>query len=168
MYHVDAIYLRSYHWRHNHRDSVSNHRRLDCLLNRLFPPTSKRTSKLRVTGLCEWNSPVTGEIHSPRASNVQKDSIWWRHYDPWRRYDSMVQKEQWSQFIYAEPIVPSAIIWRHWNLSVFVLLMAWCRQDTSHYLNQCWPSIMSPYGVSGPQWVKATQGIPVKSIRAPS
>ena len=25
--------------------------------------------------------------------------------------------------------------------------MAWCRQATSHYLSQCWPSFLSPYGV---------------------
>ena len=46
-------------WRHNERDGISNHRRLDCLLNRLFRRRSKETSvKLRVTGLCEGNSPV--------------------------------------------------------------------------------------------------------------
>ena len=32
-------------------------------------------------------------------------------------------------------------------------LMAWCRQATSHYLSQCWPGSMSPYGVTRPQWV---------------
>ena len=31
---------------------VTNHRRLDCLLNRLFRHRSKKTSELRVTGLC--------------------------------------------------------------------------------------------------------------------
>ena len=34
----------------------------DCLLNRLFRCRSKRTSKLRVTGLCAGKSPVTGEF----------------------------------------------------------------------------------------------------------
>ena len=33
-------------------------------------------------------------------------------------------------------------------------VMAWCRQVTSHYLSQCWPRSMSPYGVTRPQWVK--------------
>ena len=37
-----------------------NNRRIDGLLNRLFRRRSKKTSKLRVTGLCEGNSPVTG------------------------------------------------------------------------------------------------------------
>ena len=41
--------------RHNEHDGVSNHRRLDCLLNDLFRRRSKKTTKLRVTGLCEGN-----------------------------------------------------------------------------------------------------------------
>ena len=32
--------------------------------------------------------------------------------------------------------------------------MAWCRQATSHYLSQCWPRSLPPYGVTKPQWVK--------------
>ena len=49
-------------WRHDDRSGVSNHRRLDCLHNGLFRCRSKKTSKLRVTGICEGNSPVTGEF----------------------------------------------------------------------------------------------------------
>ena len=51
-------------WRHNERDGVLNHRRLDCLLNRLFRRRSKKTSKLCVTGLCGGNSQVTGGFPS--------------------------------------------------------------------------------------------------------
>ena len=43
-------------WRQNGRDSVSNHQPHDCLFNRLFRRRSKKTSKLRVTGLCVGNS----------------------------------------------------------------------------------------------------------------
>ena len=32
--------------------------------------------------------------------------------------------------------------------------MAWCHQATSHYMSQCWPRSMSPYGITRPQWVK--------------
>ena len=67
-------------WRHNGRDGVSNHHPHDCLLNRLFGRRSKQTSKLRVTGLCEGNSPVTGEFPTQRASNAENVSIWWRHH----------------------------------------------------------------------------------------
>ena len=38
--------------------------------------------------------------------------------------------------------------------STLVQVMAWCRQATSHNLNQCWPRFVSPNGVTGPQWVK--------------
>ena len=46
-------------WRHNERDGVSNHRRLDGSLKSFFRQRSKQISKLRVTGLCVGNSPVT-------------------------------------------------------------------------------------------------------------
>ena len=67
-------------WRHNERDGVSNHQPHDCLLNRLFSCRSKKTSKLCVTGLCEGNSPVTGEYPTQRASNAENGYIWWRHH----------------------------------------------------------------------------------------
>ena len=51
-------------WSHNKRDGVSNHVR-DCLLNRLFRRRSKKTSKIRVTGPCEGNSPEAGEYRGP-------------------------------------------------------------------------------------------------------
>ena len=44
-------------WRHNDHVGVLNHQPYDCLLNRLFRRRSKRTAKLRVTGLCVGNSP---------------------------------------------------------------------------------------------------------------
>ena len=37
--------------------------------------------------------------------------------------------------------------------STLVQVMAWCRQATSHYLNQSWPRSLPPYGVTRPQWV---------------
>ena len=51
-----------------------------CLLNRLFGCRSKKTSKLRVTGLFVGNSPGTGEIPAQMASNAENVSIWWRHH----------------------------------------------------------------------------------------
>ena len=70
-------------WRHNGRDSVSNHQPCDCLLNRLFRRRSKKTSKLRVSGLCVGNSPGTGEFPAQMASNAENVSIWWRHHASW-------------------------------------------------------------------------------------
>ena len=68
-------------WRHNGRDGVSNHQPRDCLLNRLFRRESKKTSKLRVTGLCAGNSPGTGEFPAQMASYADNVSIWWRHQE---------------------------------------------------------------------------------------
>ena len=68
-------------WRYNERDGVSNHQPQDCLLYRLFRRRSNKTSNFRVTGLCEGNSPVTGEFLAQRASNAEIVSIWWRHHE---------------------------------------------------------------------------------------
>ena len=45
-------------WRHNGLDGVSNHQTHDCLLSRIFGLRSKKTSKLRVTGLCGAVCPM--------------------------------------------------------------------------------------------------------------
>ena len=70
----------SLQWRHNGRDSVSNHQPHDCWLNRLFRRRSSKISKLRVTGLCAGNSPGTGEFPAQMASYAENVSIWWRHH----------------------------------------------------------------------------------------
>ena len=67
-------------WRHNDHAGVSNHQPHGCLLNRLFRRESKKTSKLRVTGLCAGNSPGTGEFPAQMASYAENVSIWWRHH----------------------------------------------------------------------------------------
>ena len=48
--------LRILQWRHNDHGGVSNHQPHGGLLNRLYRRRSKKTSKLRVTGLCAGNS----------------------------------------------------------------------------------------------------------------
>ena len=75
-------------WRHKRLDGVSNHQPYDCLHNR----RSNTISKLRVTGLCAGNSPVTGEFPAQRFCNAENVSIWWRHHvldaqsSPWKPY----------------------------------------------------------------------------------
>ena len=84
-------------------DVMINHRRLGCLLNRLFRHRSKKISKLRTTSLCEGNSPVTGGFPSQRASYAETISIWWRiiagnviamfacRICPWRMFEELSQ-----------------------------------------------------------------------------
>ena len=65
--------LMSLHWRHNNHGGVSNHQPHGCLLNRLFRRWSKKTSKLRVTGLCAGNSP--GPVNSPHKGPVTRKMV---------------------------------------------------------------------------------------------
>ena len=65
----------SLQWRHNERGNVPNDQPRDCLLSRLFRRRSKKTSKLRVTGLCAGNSPETGEFPVQMASNAENVSM---------------------------------------------------------------------------------------------
>ena len=60
----------SLRWRHNDHDSVSDHQPHGWLLNCLFRRRSKKTSKLRVTGLCVGNSP--GPVNSPHKWPVTR------------------------------------------------------------------------------------------------
>ena len=61
-------------WRHNGRDGVSNHQHHDCLLNSSFRCRSKKTSKLRVTGICAGNSPVS-PVDSPHKWPVTRKML---------------------------------------------------------------------------------------------
>ena len=90
-------------WRHNGRDGVSNHQPHDCLLNRSLRWRSKKTPKLRVTGLCKGNSPVKGEFPVQMTRDAENVSIWWRH--PVQRIVSVIR----IQF----PEVIGA--WKNWD-----------------------------------------------------
>ena len=81
-YLITSKHTKPLRWRHNGWcDSVSNHQPHDCLLSRLFRRRSKKSSKLRVTGLCAGNSLGTGEFPAQMASNAENVSIWWRHHN---------------------------------------------------------------------------------------
>ena len=82
------------HWRHNDRDGVWNHQPHDCLLNCLF--RSKKTSKLRVTGLCAGNSPVADEFPAQRAGDAENVSIWWRYHE------SVISRCAWHTGVISE------------------------------------------------------------------
>ena len=56
---------------HNDHDGVSNHQPHGCILNCLFRRRSKKTSKLRATGLCAGKSPGPG--NSPHKGPVTRE-----------------------------------------------------------------------------------------------
>ena len=61
-----------------------------------------KTLKLRVTGLCGGNSPVTGEFPAQMASNAENVSIWWRHHGISFEFHSgtiMQQPPDWARHI---------------------------------------------------------------------
>ena len=68
--HQNFLHVLTLHWRHDDHDGVSNHQPHGCLLNRLFRSRSKKTSKLRVTGLCVGNSP--GPVNPPKGPVTRK------------------------------------------------------------------------------------------------
>ena len=74
-------HLPTLRWRHDGRDGISNHQPHDWLFNRLFRRRSKKTSKLRATGLCAGNSPGNGEFPAQMASNAENVPISWRHHN---------------------------------------------------------------------------------------
>ena len=76
----DIGYSLTLQWCHYERDGVSNHQPHDCLLNSWFRRRSKKALKLRITGLCAGNSPVTGEFPAQRDSDAENVSIWWCHH----------------------------------------------------------------------------------------
>ena len=80
MFWTIRVYRFSLQWLCNGRNVVSDDQPHYWLRNHLFRHRSMKTSKLRVTGLCEGNSQVTGEFPAQRASNAENVSIWWRHH----------------------------------------------------------------------------------------
>ena len=58
----------------------------------------------------------------------------------------------------AEVSRETALIWvsldHTYDMSTLVQVMVWCHQATSHYLSQCWPRSLLPYGITRSQWVK--------------
>ena len=64
-------------WRHNESDCVTNHRRLDCLLNRLFRHILKKNIKVsRHWPLCmEMNGNSTVTVNSPHKGPVTRTTL---------------------------------------------------------------------------------------------
>ena len=46
----------------------------------IYSGADHRKHQSRVTGLCEGNSPVTGEFPAQMATNAENVSTWWRHH----------------------------------------------------------------------------------------
>ena len=91
-------------WRHNGPDSVSNHQPYDCLLNRLFRRRSKKSWKLRVTGLCAGIH--RGPVNSPHKWPVTRKMF---PFD-----DVIMVGSDWRQEIYF------GFTLTHWNVNIVI------------------------------------------------
>ena len=101
------------HWRHNDHDGVSNHQPHHCLLNRLFRRRSRKTPKLRVTGLCVGNSP--GPVNSPHKGPVTRKMFPFDDVIMLSSF-SILRYRRWSESYLTEKT------WSDWNkISVFWL-----------------------------------------------
>ena len=123
----------SLRWRRNGRDGVSNHQPHECLLNRLFRRRSKKTSKLRVTGLCAGNSPGTGEFPAQMASNAENvpfdDVIMFFVVDE----DSFIMRSQYNGY------------WRHGDIQ---------SHGISNNFNDLFQKKKKQYSSLSARWVK--------------
>ena len=97
-------------------NGVSNHRRLDCLLNRLEGQIKK--SKLRVSDFCEGNPSLTGGFPSQMANNVENVSIWWGHHVSVECLgpESIVNNAEYHQEAYGLGLC-LALLWWHYRFS---------------------------------------------------
>ena len=109
------------------------------------------------------------------AQNYLSQSCWQGSYESWhwpywtwwfnslapgmlqRNFRQVIFKLNWV--IYGCGISWEVVLtWMAMDLtddkSALVQVMAWCRQATSHYLSQCWPRSVLPYGITRPQCVE--------------
>ena len=108
-------------WRHNGRDSVSNHQPHHSLLNGLFRRKSKKTSTLRVTGLCAGNSPETGEFPAQMASNAENVFILCRYHEILNKMTDILQMTFSNAFSWKNNLV----LWFRFQLGLMYQTCFW-------------------------------------------
>ena len=143
---VSACFRFKLLWRHYGRDGVSNHQPHECLLNRLFRLRSKKTTKLRVTGLCVGNSPVTGEFPAQMASNADNAFIWWCHHEVWSPVWTY-QSFTWTRGTYGTDL-----------RTVISYFSDWCRKLHSsecniNFMRFVWIKVFAKSGPKARNWL---------------
>ena len=102
-------------WRHNERDGISNHLRLDCLFNFCLGADQRKHQSSA--------SLVTGDrcIPSQRVSNAENVYIWWRHLDTtycqrWFESDGYMNV---ISTVISMCIMPQKANYEYWFLSTY-------------------------------------------------
>ena len=107
----------------------------------------KKTPKLRVTGLYEGNSPVTGELPAQRASSAENVFIWWRHHVD-RQHQSLLchaWHKLWTstQFFFSNYAKPSNIVMETDYIDLQCILVVDWIGDGCFLLYECVQSMFS-------------------------
>ena len=101
----------------------------------------------------------------PEKRLIKQSWGWWiemhqPHYDVTVMCDSNLKNIIFKPILQNRNMGARCVITLWWmqhklcnEQSTLVQVMTWCRQATSHYLNQCWPRSMTPHGVAWPQCV---------------
>ena len=104
-----------------------------------------------------WCQPIGGRVSYPTDMHVFFAVLCLTHW-PLGDLNVILKMEFSILFYWLVSSHDNALQWMPHDLtddkSTWVQVMAWCCQATSHYLSQCWLSLLSPYGVARPQWVK--------------
>ena len=122
---------------YNGHDGVSNHQPYDCLLNRLFRRRSKKTSKLRVTGLCEGISPVTGEFPAQRTSNAEnkckglnfKCHLNIRKHRPWAYILGFIELPYFGSWTVSADILGWTYLYLYLNPCICICICIWIKVE---------------------------------------
>ena len=93
---------------------------LTIVYSTIYSGADKKTLKLCVTGLCEGNSPVTGEFPAQRASNAENVSIRWRHHGvsrvPRSQRQNVKLREAKVKNLYGQAEFIHVNMYRKWNI----------------------------------------------------
>ena len=106
----------------------------------------KKTWKLRVTGLCEGNSPVTGEFPAQGGSDAKNVSILWRlHAGVWLiiNLDYGLAPNKQQAIILSKPVItqPSDAFMQHLGEINYVPPY---RENYSDCIEDVWSSWLAP------------------------
>ena len=136
---MDTISLQ---WRKKKRHGVTNHQHLDLLLGRLFRRTSKKASKLCVTGLCEvihlW--PVDSRHKGPVTRKI---SVWWRHHVPYYwQFASRVHESSVGS-VKKGPVMRKFVVFLLVSLNKLLIKQPWCLDLPLRSVRACRFNVMN-------------------------
>ena len=124
-------------------DRVSNHQPHHCLLNRLFGRRSKKTAKLRVTGLWVGNSP--GHKWPVTRKLIPIDDVIMSSMQPQPNYKGFYSdKKRPNICLYRNPFWPNDPLWRHKPGSTLAHIKAYLMRGGTK---------PSPESISSFQWI---------------